>query len=105
MIWNACTFLKHTYKTDELGNKIPDGVEDILDSYCRAKPWTLEEIQLYGELTKVQNQYIVPLVETSITDADLFELGNRVYEIVSVQKLAPRYSVVTVKAYRVGGDG
>lgn len=103
MIWSKCVITKPVTETDRLGNQVPTGAETIIaTTQARKSPFTAEELAADGRrLTRNQQRYILPLPFTTVKDAQFATIGGLKQTIVEKQDLEPRWSVITVEAFKV----
>ena len=85
---------------DILGNPIYAPVK-VLETHARYTPWTDEQIALEGrEVTKSEQRFVLPILIDSFPSCSLAEIDGIKQEITGKINLAPRYTVIQVKAYK-----
>lgn len=103
MIWKNCTLKRAITETDALDNVIQTGnYETIAETQARFTPWTLEEEQLLGlSVTKNTQKYALPVPFDTAKTATHAEVDGVTLTVKEKKSLAPRWTLVTVEAFRV----
>lgn len=103
MIWSECILSKPVTAADTLGNQVPTGADTVVKTtVARESPFTAEEVSADARrLTRNQQRYILPVTYDSISEATFATIGGLKQKIVERQNLAPRWTVITVEAYKV----
>jgi hypothetical protein len=103
MIWYDCNLEVAVTEKDELDNDVNTGAFTVLSTtQARTSPFTAEELaEDRRRLTRNQQRYILPLPFSDVKPATHAVINNLRQVIVDKTKLDPRWSVITVEAYKV----
>ena len=100
MMWKKCEICKMEKVEDYLGNLTPDAVIPIVETKARFTPWTDEQISVYGDVTKTEQQFLLPIPREKIEGAEIAIMDWHIYDITDVQQLSPRFTIIRVKGYK-----
>lgn len=102
MVWKDAELINFETTTDRLGNEVRTNTEaETKPVLLRPTPWTAEEILLdTREVTRTEQRFAVPLPYSTAARFNYARIEGTLYEITDTENLAPRWSVLHVKAYK-----
>lgn len=102
MIWKSCQLQKLTDQTeDALGNLVGGEWTTVLDTSCRATPWTDQQILVDTRgITKNEQRFAIPISYDNFPDCTHAVIDGVRQKIKEKIDLTPRYTVIQVEVYK-----
>lgn len=102
MIWKECLLQKKTGQTeDALGNLVGGEWTTVLDTFCRATPWTDQQILVDTRgVTKNEQRFAIPIPFEAFPDCTHAVIDGVRQKIKETIDLTPRYTVIQVEVYK-----
>ena len=102
MIWKECLLQKKTGQTeDALGNLVGGKWTTVLDTFCRATPWTDQQILVDTRgVTKNEQRFAIPIPFKAFPDCTHAVIDGVRQKIKEAIDLTPRYTVIQVEVYK-----
>ena len=102
MIWKECLLQKRAGQTeDALGNLVGGEWTAVLDTFCRATPWTDQQILVDTRgVTKNEQRFAIPIPFQMFPECSHAVIGGVRQKIKEVIELSPRYTVIQVEVYK-----
>lgn len=102
MIWKPCLLQKKTGQTeDALGNLVGGVWTTVMETSCRATPWTDQQILADTRgITKNEQRFVIPILYKDFPDCTHAVIDGVRQKIKETIDLTPRYTVIQVEVYK-----